>query len=234
VIQLSDDGAGMDRSRIVEKAVELGLVSAAQVASGEAIDADALIFAAGLSTAERITDLSGRGIGMDVVRRNVETLRGTVELVNRPGEGVTVTIRLPLTIAIVQGFAVGVADETYIVPLESVVECVDLAPENAIDGDSGGVINLRGEPLPYLRLGHQFGSPRALKPGRENVVVIEHDGRRAGIAVDALLGEAQTVVKPLGRMFEGVNGVAGSAILGNGRVALLLDVRGLLRTAMAR
>jgi two-component system chemotaxis sensor kinase CheA len=110
---------------------------------------------------------------------------------------------------------------------------VDLAPDSAMDGTSGGVINLRGEPLPYLRLSHQFGCPGKLERQRENVVVIEHDGRRAGIAVDALLGEAQTVVKPLGPMFERVSGVAGSAILGNGRVALLLDVRGLLRTATA-
>jgi two-component system chemotaxis sensor kinase CheA len=165
---------------------------------------------------------------MDVVRRNIETLRGTLGVESRPGEGTTITMRLPLTLAIIEGFGVGIGDETYVLPLHAVLECIELPDEARCHDRSRGVINLRGEPLPYIRLRDWFGLSNA-RPVRENVVVIEVDGVKAGLAVDTLYGARQTVIKPLGKRFQGLSAIAGSAILGNGRVALILDVPGLVR-----
>jgi len=187
-----------------------------------------LIFEPGFSTAETITDISGRGVGMDVVRRNIEALRGSLAIDSQPGRGTTITIRLPLTLAIIDGFGVGVGDETYIVPLHAVLECLQLPTEERHQGNCHGVINLRGEPLPYVRLRDQFVLPGP-RPARENVVVVEMERARAGLAVDVLYGPRQTVIKPLGEQFQELPGIAGSAILGNGRVALILDVPRLLR-----
>lgn len=165
---------------------------------------------------------------MDVVRRNIETLRGNISLDSRPGEGTTITIRLPLTLAIIEGFGVGVGEETYVLPLQAVLECIELPEEARRDEASRGVINLRGDPLPYIRLRDWFGLAHE-RPTRENVVVIEVDGVKAGLAVDTLHGARQTVIKPLGKRFQDLQAIAGSAILGNGRVALILDVPGLMR-----
>jgi two-component system chemotaxis sensor kinase CheA len=204
------------------------------VAEGAQLSDDeihALVFEPGFSTAEQVTDVSGRGVGMDVVRRNVEALRGSVAIESARGVGTTISLRLPLTLAIIAGFRVQVGAETYILPLDTVAECVEL-PRGAAPGRAG-VMELRGRPLPFLRLREVFelgGEP----PPRENVVVVRHGGAGAGLVVDALLGESQTVVKPLGRMFQAVRGVSGSAILGDGRVALILDVAGLLREALRR
>jgi two-component system chemotaxis sensor kinase CheA len=229
VIQVTDDGQGLDRARIAAKAAALGLVPDATRLSDD--DLARIVFEPGFSTAERVTEISGRGVGMDVVRRNVEALRGSVTIDSEPGRGTTVTIRVPLTLAIVQGFKVGVGGEVYILPLESVVECVDLPPSEP--GGAVGVLSLRGKPLPYLRLRDHFAVGGA-RPPRENVVVVQHGEQVAGIAVDALHGESSTVIKPLGTMFKGIPGVAGSSILGNGRVALILDVGGLLREVLRR
>jgi two-component system chemotaxis sensor kinase CheA len=229
VIQLEDDGRGLDRERIVRRAVERGLLAEGAPLADQ--DVYALIFEPGFSTAERVTEVSGRGVGMDVVRRNVDALRGSVSVESRPGRGATISLRLPLTLAIIQGFRVGVAGEVYILPLEAVSECVEL-PAGSERGRCG-VLNLRGRPLPFLRLRDQFGLGGD-PPVRENVVVVQHAGAPVGLAVDALLGESQTVIKPLGRMFQGVRGVSGSAILGDGRVALILDVGGLLREVLGR
>jgi len=226
VVELADDGAGLDRERLLERGRSLGLP-----VNGLADDAILeLAFAPGLSTAERVTDLSGRGIGMDVVRRTIEAMRGSVSLTSVRGQGTRVNLRLPLALSIIQGLAVGVADETCVLPLDHVVECVRLDPERVVASEHGGVLELRGEALPYLDLGVKLG----LSDGRErhtNVVVVEQDGRRAGFAVHTLHGEVQTVIKPLGRLFEAVRGIAGSAVLGDGRIALVVDVRGLLRGA---
>ncbi len=232
VIELGDDGAGLDRDRIASRAVALGLIEAGRTLG----DAELLplIFEPGFSTAESVTELSGRGIGMDVVRRNVEAIRGTVDVRTEPGAGTTFTIRVPLTVAIIQGFLVGVGDETHVVPLENVLECVDL--DGAAGGRRGatGVINLRGEAVPYVRLREALGLSAAAAPARESLVVVAHEGRRAALAVDALLGESQLVVKPFGRLLQGLPGVAGSTILGSGRVALILDVASLIRRVVAR
>jgi two-component system chemotaxis sensor kinase CheA len=231
VIQVSDDGAGLDRKRIAEQAVAMGLATDGARLSEE--DLARVVFEPGLSTAERVTEISGRGVGMDVVRRNVEALRGSVAIESERGKGTTVTIRVPLTLAIIQGFKVGIGDESYILPLDAVVECLELPREETAAGNACGVVNLRGKPLPYLRLRDHFALDGE-RAERENVVVVQHGAQTAGVVVDALHGESSTVIKPLGTMFKGIPGVAGSSILGNGRVALILDVAGLLREALRR
>jgi len=231
VIEVRDDGAGFNRQRIAERARETGLtVDPQQLPDSELLG---LVFAPGFSTAETVTDLSGRGVGMDVVRRNIEGLRGTLSIASVDGEGATITIRLPLTLAIIDGFGVGVGDETYVVPLDAVLECLALPADSHRDGDGHGVINLRGEPLPYLRLRDRFKASGAA-PRREHVLVVQHAGGRAGIAVDALYGERQAVIKSLGAGLDGLSGLSGSTILGDGRVALILDVPALLREAVGR
>jgi two-component system, chemotaxis family, sensor kinase CheA len=226
IVELADDGAGMSRERLIERGRALGL----DVAGLDDEHVWDLAFAPGLSTAAKVTDLSGRGIGMDVVRRTIESLRGSVTLASVPGAGVTVAIRLPLTLSIVQGLAVGIDDDTYILPLDHVVECVDLEADRVIESVQGGVLELRGEALPYLSLARAVGA-RADGEGHTSVVVVEQGGRRAGLAVDRLHGEVQTVIKPLGSLFDRVRGLTGSALLADGRVALVVDVRGLLRAA---
>jgi len=218
VIRVSDDGLGLDRDRIRARA-------------GSDAESDAeileLIFAPGFSTSETVTEISGRGVGMDVVRRAVESLRGTLAVDSRPGAGTTFTIRLPLTLAVIDGFGVAVGGETYVVPMDHVVECVELPGDLRHDGT--GVLLLRDEVVPFVRLRHHFGVAGA-SPDRENVLIVQHEGAKAGLAVDALHGASQTVIKPLGDYFPHVPGVAGSSILGNGRVALILDTPGILRS----
>ncbi len=231
VIQVIDDGAGLDRKRIGERAVAMGLASDAERMSEE--DLARMVFAPGLSTAEKVTEISGRGVGMDIVRRNVEALRGSVTIESTPGAGTAVTIRVPLTLAIIQGFRVGTGEDVFILPLDTVVECLELPAAETAAGTPFGIVNLRDKPLPYLRLRDHFGVDGA-RPARENVVVVKLGAQTAGIVVDALHGESSTVIKPLGAMFKGIPGVAGSSILGNGRVALILDVAGLLRETLRR
>jgi len=231
VIEVHDDGAGFNRQRIAERARATGVaVDPQQLPDSELLG---LVFAPGFSTAETVTDLSGRGVGMDVVRRNIEGLRGNLSIASVDGEGATITIRLPLTLAIIDGFGIGVGDETYVVPLDAVLECLAHPADSHRDGDGHGVINLRGEPLPYLRLRDRFKASGAA-PQREHVLVVQHAGGRAGIAVDTLYGERQAVIKSLGAGLDGLSGLAGSTILGDGRVALILDVPALLREAVGR
>jgi two-component system chemotaxis sensor kinase CheA len=228
VVEVSDDGAGLDRERIRERARAMGLLGPGE--QREDAELFALIFVPGFSTAERVTELSGRGIGLDVVKRDIEALRGTLSVESEPGAGTTVSMRLPLMLSIIEGFSVGVGEDTYVLPLQSVLECVELPREERRPGRTG-VLNLRGRPLPYLRLREHFGVEGA-PPARESVVIIGHGRGQAGLAVDSLLGQGQTVVKPLGGLFQGVSGVTGSAILGTGRVALILDVPSLLKKAL--
>ena len=225
LIQLSDDGAGFNREDILAKARDLDLLPDGEKISDQELFN--LVFKSGFSTAKEVTDLSGRGVGMDVVRRNIELLRGSIEIQSEEGQGTTITIRLPLTLAIIDGFSVVANDETYVIPLEMISECLEL-PADQISREKVGVINLRGEPLPYVRLREVFGSPSGL-PIRENVVVLHRDGGLAGIAVERLVGECQAIIKPLSRIFRDVPGVSGSTILDSGRVALILDVAALLR-----
>ncbi|RON68798.1 chemotaxis protein CheA [Pseudomonas fluorescens] len=224
VIEVSDDGRGLDRQRIQTKALERGLVQPDQMLGDR--DVFQLIFEPGFSTAEQVTNLSGRGVGMDVVRRNIERLRGEVEIMSEFGRGTTVQIRLPLTLAIIDGFQIMVGDEHFVLPLEQVIECVDLTPQEGLHH----LINLRGEPLPFIRLRELF-SIAGLPPSRESLVVLQHGASRAGLVVDQLVGEFQAVIKPLGMLFQRNRGLSGSTILGDGRVALILDVANLLQRA---
>ncbi|WP_309892334.1 chemotaxis protein CheA [Archangium sp.] len=226
VVQLSDDGRGLRYERLKQKALALGLEPERMTVE----ELEELVFVPGLSTADTVTEVSGRGVGMDVVRRGVEALRGQVTLRSGEGQGTTVTLRVPLTLATIQGFAVGVGEETYVLPLEAVQECLELPAERR-GQPGGGVLNLRGRVLPYLRLRDVLGV-EAPGPGRESVVVLSHGGGRAGLVVDTLYGEGQHVLKPLGRLFRDVPGVSGSTILGSGQVGLVLDVPTLLRAAI--
>jgi two-component system chemotaxis sensor kinase CheA len=189
-----------------------------------------LVFEPGFSTATEVGDLSGRGFGMDIVRRHLEALRGTVDIDSTLGRGTTVTLRIPLTLAIIPGFSIKAGDETYILPMESVVECVDMPSDLRVGADGLAVLPLRGHPLPCVRL-RNFFNVRAAPAQRENVVVVRSGEATAGIIVDALEGEIQAVVKPLGRYLGDLAGIAGSTILGSGRVALILDVPVILRNA---
>ena len=225
VIEVSDDGGGLNKERILKKAIERGLVSEGAALSDKEIHN--LIFEAGFSTADAVSNLSGRGVGMDVVRRNIQALRGTVDLDSIEGQGSTVRIRLPLTLAIIDGFLVGVGDATYVIPLDMVVECIELGTEDRDSGDKR-YLNLRGEVLPYRRLREHF-EVRGEAARRENIVVVRYGDEKAGLVVDKLLGEFQTVIKPLGSIFQHLQGIGGSTILGSGEVALILDVPGLMK-----
>ena len=231
VIELSDDGRGLDRDRIAAKAQALGLISDSAALTDEQVFA--LIFTPGFSTAAETTNVSGRGVGMDVVQRHVQALRGTIEIAATPGHGTRFTIRLPLTVAIISGFTVGVGDERYVLPLESVEQCVDFsrARDHALNAE--GLLDLRGSALPWLLLRDVLGLPVA-DTGRASVVVIRHGERRIGLVVDALDGDCQAVIKPLGGALQRLPGISGSTILGNGRVALILNVPQLVELAMAR
>jgi len=228
IVKLQDDGTGFDRARILDKAKRLGLLSGEDGMRDQ--DIYDLVFHAGFSTAESVTDLSGRGVGLDVVRRNIDTLRGTVEITSTAGKGSTILIRLPLTLAIIEGFSVKVGTETFVVPLEHVTECTELPAEQR-NSEASGILSLRGTALPYVRLRRVFGL-QGEAPKKENIVVVKINEFHAGIAVDELLGGMQTVVKPLGRAFRGVHGIAGSTVLGDGRVGLIIDVPSLLRGVM--
>jgi two-component system chemotaxis sensor kinase CheA len=228
VIEVSDDGAGLKRDKILNKAIERGLISPTQTLTDSEVYN--LIFEAGFSTADQLSNLSGRGVGMDVVRRNVEALRGTVQLDSKPGLGTTVRIRLPLTLAIIDGFLVNVARSHYVIPLDMMVECLECADQTRDLARRQGYVDLRGDVLPVVWLRDLFAI-EAETPRRENIVVLRFGSEKAGLVVDELLGEAQTVIKPLSKLFACVKGISGSSILGSGDVALILDVPGLIQSA---
>ena len=223
VIQVSDDGGGLNREKILAKAVERGLVEAGRTMSDSEIYG--LIFEPGFSTADQITNLSGRGVGMDVVKRNITALRGSVAVASEPGRGTTVTVRLPLTLAIINGFQVSVGKSVFVVPMDVVDECVEFSAEPGHD-----YTDMRGQVLPFVRLRELFEVP-GVPSARQNIVVVKHAGQKFGLVVDGLMGEAQTVIKPLARMFAQVRGISGSSILGSGDVALILDVPSLMQEA---
>ena len=225
VVELSDDGAGLNRARILAKARERGLIGNTEPSDRELL---ALIFEPGFSTAAAVTNLSGRGVGMDVVKRNITGLRGSIELFSPPGEGTTVRIRLPLTLAMIDGLLVEAAGSSYVIPLGMVRECMELVPGERDALRARGHVDLRGEVLPLVFLRDHF-ELHGEAPRRENIVVIRAHGLKAGLVVDHLMGEYQTVIKPLGALFGGVRGISGSSVLGSGVVALILDVPALLK-----
>jgi two-component system, chemotaxis family, sensor kinase CheA len=229
LIRISDDGRGIHRERVLQRAHERGLVPRDVVPP----DADILklIFEPGFSTAEKVTNLSGRGVGMDVVRRNIEALRGAIQVNSEQGQGCCIEIRLPLTLAIIDGFLVGVGASKFIFPLDAVVEVIENRPNvNAPDARGRSVVELRGQVLPVISLRQLYGLD-ADAPERGSVVVLKSGTQRFGVIVDQLLGQHQTVIKPLGRLFRSLRGMSGSSILGNGEVALIFDAASLCQVA---
>lgn len=225
LIRIDDDGRGIQRQKVLERAWERGLLEPGVVPDEEAVLR--LIFEPGFSTAETVTNLSGRGVGMDVVRRNIEALRGTVSLRSEPGAGSRIEIRLPLTLAIIDGFLIGVGGSKFILPLDAVVEVIENRPTlSQTDAQGRGVVELRGQVLPVVSLRTLYALDSA-QPERSSVVVLRAGNRRYGVMVDQLLGQHQTVIKPLARMFRSLRGMSGSSILGNGEVALIFDVNAL-------
>ncbi len=229
VIRISDDGRGIQRQKVLQRAWERGLVEQGVTPDDDAILR--LIFEPGFSTAEKVTNLSGRGVGMDVVRSNIEALRGTVALSSDAGAGSCIEIRLPLTLAIIDGFLIGVGHSKFILPLDAVVEVIEnRAALGLIDARGRGAVELRGQVLPVVSLRTLYAL-EGDEPERCSVVVLKAGTRRYGVLVDQLLGQHQTVIKPLGRMFRSLRGMSGSSILGNGEVALIFDVNSLSQLA---
>jgi two-component system chemotaxis sensor kinase CheA len=227
VIELSDDGRGLQREKILKKAKERGLVQDGSNLSDKEVFN--LIFEPGFSTAEKLTDISGRGVGMDVVRKQVQKMRGRVEIESQAGKGTTFHIKLPLTLAIIDGLVVGVGPERYIVPIFAVHEIFRPKPEAYFTVESRNeTLMVRGHLLPVVRLHRQFSvEPRTREITDSVVVVAESGAKRFCLVVDELIGKQEVVIKSLGETFKQVPGVAGGAILGDGRVGLILEMEGI-------
>lgn len=222
LIRIEDDGRGINRERVLQRAWNKGLIEQGVVPSDDVINM--MIFEPGFSTAEQVTNLSGRGVGMDVVKRNIEALRGSLKLNSKPGRGLQVDIRLPLTLAIIDGFLVGVGKAKFVLPLGSVVEVIEAGGQHVrVDKNGRHVVELRGNVLPVVRLRTLYSVESSL-PERTSVVVVTSSKGQYGIEVEVLMGQQQTVIKPLGRLFKTLRGISGSSILGSGEVALILDV----------
>jgi len=229
LISVSDDGNGIDAEAVRSSAIEKGLVAAdAQLTEAETF---ALIFQPGFSTAKTVTDVSGRGVGMDVVRQRVDSLRGTIEVVSKPGVGTTVTLRLPLTLAIIDGLLVGVGSACFVLPLANTLECIELTRADIERANGKHLANVREELVPYIRLREHFNI-RTEPPAIEQIMIVETEEGRFGFVVDQVLGNCQTVIKNLGRFYRHVQVVSGATILGNGTVALILDPERLAKEAM--
>jgi two-component system chemotaxis sensor kinase CheA len=220
VIEIKDDGRGIQSDIVWKKAVEKGLVSGQRPDSPEEIYK--LLFHPGFSTASSVTNVSGRGVGLDVVQKSIESLRGTVHIQSEPNKGSRFLIRLPLTLAIIEGFLVGVGSSYYILPMEMVLECLEfnLKPSE----DQNQYFPLRGSLIPYIRMKDIFQNEEPNTGVRENIVIVRSGERKAGIVVEQLYGEFQTVIKPMGSVFQNVKGVSGSSILADGKVALIIDL----------
>lgn len=225
-ITIQDDGAGLDRDAIRTKAVEKRVISE----SAELSDKDllGLIFAPGFSTAKKVTGVSGRGVGMDVVKQAIEALRGAIEISSRKGEGTTISIRLPLTLAIIESLMVKIGDDRFLLPLSFVEECIVLTRENTENAHGKDLANVRGHMVPYIPLRKRFQLTGNI-PDIQQVVITQIDGEKIGLLVDNVIGEHQTVIKSLGRAYRDVHGISGATILGDGTVALILDVPQLVK-----
>jgi len=229
LIGIADDGRGIDAKAVRERAIEKGLVAAdAQLTEAEIF---ALILAPGFSTAKQITDVSGRGVGMDVVRRSVEGLRGTIDIASKPGAGTTVTLKLPLTLAIIDGLLVRIGEAYFVLPLANTLECIELTRQDIEKANGKHMAYVRGEVIPYIRLREYF-EIQTKRPEIEQIMIAETEAGRYGFVVDQVLGDHQTVIKNLGRLYRHVNIVSGATILGNGSVALILDPQRLAQEAV--
>ncbi len=221
----------MDREAILAKARERGLVSDGDSMSDREVFN--MVFLPGFSTAEKITDISGRGVGMDVVRRNIEDLRGQIEISSELGKGSVFTIRMPLTLAIIDGMVIRAGQERYIIPILSIVRSVRPQKEDLSTVlNRGEMLSLHGELIPLLKLGRFFNIDGVEQdPSKAIVVVVEDDGRQTGILADELLGQQQVVIKSLGEVFRNIAAISGGAIMPDGRVGMILDVGGLVKFA---
>ena len=225
LIQISDDGAGLDTGSIRQKAVEKGLIAADALPTDKELFA--LILMPDFSTAKTVTSVSGRGVGLDVVKRAIDALRGTTEITSVRGKGATITLKLPLTLAIIDGFLTRIGSDHFIFELSSVQECIELKRESA-HASGRNLVNVRGSIVPFIRLREQF-AVEGTAPAIEQIVIVQEDGHRVGFAVDTVIGEHQTVLKSLGKYYRGVEGISGATILGDGTVALILDIPHLIR-----
>ena len=228
VIEVSDDGDGLNSEKILSKAVEQGLAKPDQSYTDDELFQ--FIFQPGFSTAKEVSNISGRGVGMDVVKKNIESLRGNVFLESQNGQGTTVRIHLPLTLAIIDGFMVRIADSYYVLALDMVTECTEIHKEELDSKEGGNYINLRGDVLPFMRM-REFFKESGGEPEKPKVVVVEYSRKKIGLVVDDLIGEFQTVIKPMGKIFSKLQWLSGSTILGTGEVAYILDVPKLIKNA---
>ena len=231
VIEIADDGAGVNAQRVRQKAIDRGLIAADAVMTDEEIQQ--LIMLPGFSTAEKVTDVSGRGVGMDVVKRNVEALNGSISIRSTQGKGSCFRIRLPLTMAILDGLAMRLGNDVYVLPLLSVVESLRPEPKHIVHiAERGELVMVRGEPLPLISTHRLFNvTGESTNPCDGLVVIVEHQSRKYGIVVDELIGQLQVVMKSLEANYERVDGVSGATILGDGRIAMIVDIAGLVRLA---
>jgi two-component system chemotaxis sensor kinase CheA len=228
VLTVADDGAGLDVDKIRAKAIEKGMISEqAELTDREVY---ALIFEPGFSTVQEVSSVSGRGVGMDVVRQAVDALRGSIEVHSEPGQGTTFSVKLPLTLAIIDGLLIDIAADHYILPLSAVEECIELTRADAEQTHGRNMVKVRDEIVPYVRLRDEF-KINGRCPDIEQIVIVNIEGLRVGFVVDHVVGEHQTVIKNLGRMYQDVDGVSGATILGDGRVALILDLPQLAQSA---
>lgn len=226
-VEIHDDGAGLDAAAIRKKAIASGILDeSAQLPPDEIYK---LIFLPGFSTAKTITNVSGRGVGMDVVKRSVEALRGQIDIASEPGKGTTIRLQLPLTLAIIEGLLVAVGDAKFVLPMSLVEECVELTALDIERAHENRLAKVRGELVPYIRLRDWFGHTDS-RPSIEQIAITTIEGKRYGFVVDAVVGQHQTVIKSLGRMYQNVRGLSGATILGDGNLALIVDVPALLRS----
>ncbi|TGK84775.1 chemotaxis protein CheA [Leptospira bourretii] len=229
VIEITDDGNGIQKEKVWQKGIDKGLVSGPLPDSEDEIFK--LLFHPGLSTASQITNVSGRGVGLDVVLQNIESLRGSITVKSTPNQGSRFIIRLPLTLAIIDGFLVEVGKNQFIIPMDMVLECLHFTDDNKVD--SNQFFALRGNLIPFLRLKDYYPCESSGENSRENIVIVRNGEKKAGIVVERLLGEYQTVIKPMGSVFRHVKGVSGSSILGDGNVALIIDIPSLFERTIA-
>ncbi len=228
MITIKDDGAGLNAERIKQKALEKGLISESDDLSEKQIYAQ--IFAPGFSTSQEVTSVSGRGVGMDVVKRTIENLRGVIDIDSNLGEGTVVTLKLPLTLAIINGLLVQIGQDFFVLPLMAVDECVEINSRESEKINGRNILNVRGEMVPYVRLRDYFRI-NGTRPKSEHVVITEVNDNRIGFVVDHVIGGHQTVIKPLGPAFKNVRDISGATILGDGTVALIIDTNVLLEKA---
>jgi two-component system chemotaxis sensor kinase CheA len=231
LVTIRDDGAGLDRDRIKAKAIERGLISATAELSDREIYAQ--IFAPGFSTAEKVTSVSGRGVGMDVVKRGIEGLRGSISVDSISGTGTTITLKIPLTLAIIDSLLVKIGTDHFVLPLAAIEECIELTSEDVKNSHGRNLVNVRGAIIPYISLRQHFRITTQ-RPDIEQIVIADIHGTKVGFVVDHVVGEHQTVIKTLGKIYRDVKGISGATILGDGTVALILDMNVLLQNIEQR